>query len=81
MWICPCALGQTTHILWLFVDDGSVEAGGLGVESQNKLQKEHKERREGSNTNVNMVSNQDLGSSMQYLPLCQVGFLNAKRFV
>ena len=81
MWICPCTLGQTTHILWLFVDDGSVEASGPGVESQNKLQKEWKERREGINTNVSMVSNQDLGSSMQYLPLCQVGFLNAKRFV
>ena len=63
------------------MDDGSVEAGGLGVESQNKLQKERKERREGINTIVSMVSNQDLGSSMQYLPLCQVGFLNAKRFV
>lgn len=52
----PCALGQSTHVLWLFVDDGSVEAGGLGVESQNKLQNERKERREGSNINKNMVS-------------------------
>ena len=52
----PCALGQNTYVLGLFVDDGSVKAGGLGIESQNKLQKEQKERREGNNINVSMVS-------------------------
>ena len=32
-------LGQSTHILWLFTNDGSVEAGSLRVENQDKLQK------------------------------------------
>jgi hypothetical protein len=35
--VCMYVLGESTHILWLLVDDGSVEAGGLRVEGQNQL--------------------------------------------